>query len=65
MTIVVSKGPVMVAVPQVVGKQRDEATQLLKAAGFQVAYQEILGGFFGTVRGADPGAGRWCARGPR
>ncbi|GAA1895631.1 Stk1 family PASTA domain-containing Ser/Thr kinase [Lapillicoccus jejuensis] len=62
-TIVVSKGPVMVAVPQVVGKQRDEATQLLKAAGFQVAYQEILGGFFGTVRGSDPGAGTMVRKG--
>ncbi len=59
------QGPVMVAVPQVVGKQRGEATKILRAAGFQVAYQEILGGFFDTVRGSDPSAGRWPARAPR
>ena len=62
-TLVVSKGPVLVAVPQVVGKQRGEATKLLQAAGFQVAYQEILGGFFDTVRACDPGAGTMAPKG--
>ena len=56
-TIVVSKGPVLVAVPATVGKQRDEATRLLKAAGFQVAYNNVLGGLFGIVRASDPAAG--------
>jgi beta-lactam-binding protein with PASTA domain len=36
-TITVSSGPQKIAVPAVVGKQRDEATTLLQAAGFTVA----------------------------
>lgn len=62
-TIVVSKGPVLVAVPATVGKQRDEAAQLLQAAGFTVSYNEILGGFFGTVRSSDPAAGTMVRKG--
>ncbi len=62
-TIVVSKGPVLVAVPATVGKQRDEATQQLKAAGFQVAYTNVLGGLFGIVRASDPAAGAMARKG--
>jgi serine/threonine-protein kinase len=62
-TIVVSKGPVLVAVPATVGKQRDEATKLLKAAGFQVAYNNVLGGLFGIVRASDPAAGAMVRKG--
>jgi serine/threonine-protein kinase len=62
-TIVVSKGPVLVAVPGTVGKQRDEATRLLKAAGFQVAYNNVLGGLFGIVRASDPAAGAMVRKG--
>ena len=62
-TLVVSKGPVRVAVPATVGKQRDEAAKILRAAGFSVSYTEILGGFFGTVRGSDPGAGTMVRQG--
>ncbi len=62
-TIVVSKGPVLVAVPGTVGKQRDEAATLLKAAGFQVAYNNVLGGLFGIVRASDPGAGTMARKG--
>ena len=63
MTIVVSKGPVLVAVPATTGKQRDEATALLKAAGFDVSYNLVLGGFFGTVRSSDPAAGTMVRKG--
>ncbi len=62
-TIVVSKGPVLVAVPATTGKQRDEATALLKAAGFDVSYNLVLGGFFGTVRSSDPAAGTMVRKG--
>ncbi len=62
-TIVVSKGPVMVAVPATVGKQRAEAAAILKAAGFSVAYEEVLGGYFGTVRQSKPGEGTMVRKG--
>jgi serine/threonine-protein kinase len=62
-TIVVSKGPVLVAVPGTVGKQKDEATRLLKAAGFQVSYNNVLGGLFGIVRASDPAGGAMVRKG--
>ena len=62
-TLIVSKGPVLVAVPETVGKQRSEAAQILQQAGFSVSYNEILGGFFGTVRGSDPSAGTMVRKG--
>jgi len=62
-TIVASKGPVLVAVPSTVGKQRDQAAAALTAAGFTVAYQEFLGGYFGTVRSSDPAEGTMLRKG--
>ena len=62
-TIVASKGPVLVAVPATVGTQRDQAAALLKAAGLNVGYTEILGGFFGTVRDSNPPAGSMVRKG--
>jgi beta-lactam-binding protein with PASTA domain len=62
-TIVVSKGPVLVAVPATVGKQREEAARLLKAAGFQVSYNNVLGGLFNIVRASDPAAGAMVRKG--
>lgn len=56
--LVVSKGPVMVAVPNVVGKQLDEATQVLQAAGFKVEVREAFGGVFRTVRFQNPADGQ-------
>ena len=58
MTLVVSKGPVLVDVPNVVGQQVDQARQALEAAGFEVTVRKALGGFFGTVRLQDPGGGK-------
>ncbi|HET6968704.1 MAG TPA: PASTA domain-containing protein, partial [Ornithinibacter sp.] len=57
-TLVVSKGPVLVDVPNVVGQQVQQARQALEAAGFTVAIREALGGFFGTVRLQDPAGGK-------
>ncbi|WP_206515518.1 Stk1 family PASTA domain-containing Ser/Thr kinase [Georgenia faecalis] len=56
-TIVVSLGPEPVPVPDVVGQQIGAARTTLEEAGFVVEVEEILGGFFGTVRSMSPGAG--------
>ncbi|WP_159707705.1 Stk1 family PASTA domain-containing Ser/Thr kinase [Arthrobacter sp. 18067] len=53
-TLTVSKGPKMVKVPSFIGKQAKEARQQLEALGFEVKVNEILGGFFGTVRDQNP-----------
>lgn len=53
-TLTVSKGPKLVEVPSFVGKQVDEARQALEDLGFKVEVEDILGGFFGTVRYQDP-----------
>ncbi len=57
-TLVVSKGPVMVDVPNVIGKQIGEARTILEGAGFQVKVERALGGIFGTVRFQDPEKGK-------
>jgi serine/threonine-protein kinase len=49
-TLVVSKGPQMVLVPNVVGQQEQPAQATLEALGFKVTVDRALGGFFGTVR---------------
>ncbi len=40
--------------PAIIGKQAKEAEQALKKLGFEVRVNNILGGFFGTVRDQDP-----------
>ncbi|MGZ4635354.1 Stk1 family PASTA domain-containing Ser/Thr kinase [Oryzihumus sp.] len=62
-TLVVSKGPQMVPVPDVVGKQQDQAQQILTAAGFQVSVQQVMGGFFGIVRQQSPAGGSKAPKG--
>lgn len=61
--ITVSLGPPLVEVPGVVGRQLDDATDILERAGFRVRVERVLGGFFGTVRATDPGAGSQAPRG--
>lgn len=56
-TLTLSDGPRMVQVPSYVGKQADTARRELEALGFKVEVNEILGGFFGTVRAQDPSGG--------
>lgn len=53
-TLTISKGPRMVDVPSFIGKQATEARKALEALGFQVRVNNILGGFFGTVRDQEP-----------
>lgn len=48
--LVVSKGPEMVTVPQLVGKQFRAAEEELAGLGLEVVREDIAGGFFGTVR---------------
>lgn len=52
--IVISKGPKMVNVPSFVGKQLQQAIDELKKLNLPYKVNEILGGFFGTVRAQDP-----------
>jgi eukaryotic-like serine/threonine-protein kinase len=62
-TLVVSKGPVLVDVPNVVGRQGREARRILESAGFTVRIEKALGGYFGTVRFQDPARGSRAPRG--
>lgn len=63
-TLVVSKGPEMVKVPDVRRKQVAEAEQILKAAGFQTQVRQALPGLnFGTVQNTDPGPGSDAPKG--
>lgn len=56
-TLVVSKGPELVEVPDVQGKQEAQARRILEDAGFQVKVDRFMGGIFGTVRSQNPAAG--------
>lgn len=53
-TLTLSKGPRPVEVPDFVGKQATVAKAELEKLGFTVVINEVLGGFFGTVRSQDP-----------
>ncbi|WP_416352789.1 PASTA domain-containing protein [Arthrobacter sp. TB 26] len=53
-TLIISKGPKLVQVPSFIGKQASEAQKALEELGFKVKIDNILGGFFGTVRAQDP-----------
>ena len=61
--LVVSKGPVMVKVPDVTGKQAAEARKTLEAAGFKVEEERALGGIFGTVHHTNPAANTEAPKG--
>jgi len=49
-TLVVSRGPRLVVVPNVVGLQERPARKTLEGLGFTVKVERALGGFFRTVR---------------
>ncbi len=57
-TLTLSKGPRMIEVPNLVGRQVGAATKELQDLGFQVKVENILGGFFGTVRSQNPNDGQ-------
>lgn len=62
-TLTVSKGPEMVAVPKVEGLTQAAATKKLEAAGFTVKVQTFLGGPLDEVRASRPGGGSEAAKG--
>ncbi|HTE58955.1 MAG TPA: PASTA domain-containing protein [Solirubrobacteraceae bacterium] len=64
-TLVVSRGPENVAVPDVVGRPRDEAERTLQDAGLQTSAkeEESADAEPGTVLRQDPGAGSQLAKG--
>lgn len=57
-TLVVSKGPALVDVPNVISKQVADAVAILEGQGFVVDVKRIAGGFFGTVRYQSPESGQ-------
>lgn len=62
--IVESKGPPMVTVPNVVGKNRAEATAALEAVGFAVKVEyPLIFGTFDRVHSQTPGAGTSLPKG--
>jgi serine/threonine-protein kinase len=62
-TISVSKGPELVAVPSLVGKSLDAATAQLQGLGFVVDTQSYLPGR--VVRATDPAAGTQVPKGTK
>lgn len=53
-TLTMSAGPKLVKVPNYIGEQASDAREALEKRGFEVRINNILGGFFGTVRDQDP-----------
>lgn len=53
-TLTISEGPKLVKVPNYIGEQVSDAREALEKRGFEVRVNNILGGFFGTVRDQDP-----------
>jgi serine/threonine-protein kinase len=49
-TLQVSKGPETVPMPNLTGKQYDEAATILEGLGLKAERRNVLGGLFGTVR---------------
>lgn len=61
--LVVSLGPELLEVPDVVGRTYRDAARELSEAGFEVARDDVLGGYFNTVRSQDVEAGTMLPRG--
>ncbi|GAA1143122.1 Stk1 family PASTA domain-containing Ser/Thr kinase [Ornithinicoccus hortensis] len=62
-TLTISKGPDLVEVPGVIGKQWEDAQAELRDLGFEVKKEEIAGAYFGTVRYQSVDAGEKVKRG--
>ncbi|MGV9189539.1 Stk1 family PASTA domain-containing Ser/Thr kinase [Arcanobacterium canis] len=63
--LVVSKGPELIEVPSVFGRQKDTAIKKLEEAGFTVKVEAdaLWGEVFGTVRAQTPAAGQKAKKG--
>ena len=62
-TLTVSKGQTSSTVPDVIGKNEDEAKRLLGEAGFQVQVNKVMGAPLNTVRSQDPGGNSQLPKG--
>ena len=62
-TLVVSKGPQLVVVPDLFGMQESKATPLLEGLGFTVKVERFAGGPFGTVTRQSIDAGAAAPKG--
>jgi serine/threonine-protein kinase len=62
-TLQVSKGPETVPMPNLTGKQYDEAARILTDLGLTAERRNILGGLFGTVRDQSVPADQAVAKG--
>lgn len=62
-TITVSQGPELIAVPDLFGKQFKEAEATLVELGFTVKRENLFGGIFGTVRDQSVPAGEKAKKG--
>ncbi len=64
LTLVVSKGPVMVAIPgDLRGKSADDAARILREAGFKPEVKRLVNGGFGLVLRTEPAEGTMVPRG--
>ena len=61
--LTVSLGPEPIELPDLVGQQLGPATDTLRAAGFEVEVERVLGGIFGTVHSMSPSAGEMAVPG--
>lgn len=61
--LTVSRGPDMLAVPDVIGDSPEDARTVLEDAGFTVETKEFLGGLLGIVISQEPGGGDVVERG--
>nr|BFF11110.1 hypothetical protein GCM10025699_24130 [Microbacterium flavescens] len=67
-TLIVSTGPPLFPVPEVIGMTRDQAIQELEAAGFQVDYSALWAPFpdeITEVASSNPAAGSMLTKGTR
>ncbi|MFI5802839.1 Stk1 family PASTA domain-containing Ser/Thr kinase [Streptomyces sp. NPDC051561] len=64
-TLTVSKGPRMVPVPDVLGRHADEATRLLKAAGFEVEVERPIFSFSKVIEKQSVQGGEQAAEGSK
>lgn len=62
-TLIVSKGPLLITVPDVTGQPTQKAQAALEALGLKVTVRRYFGGLFNTVRATDPGKGQKVRRG--
>ncbi len=62
-TLVVSKGPQLIAVPDVTGKTSGQAKAQLEALGLKVKVERFFGGLFNDVRATNPTPGTKVRKG--